>query len=65
LSLEKIHYNSTVGVIYYPFVEKILACFLNAALLYPIKTVRLNQFILMGAIDTSYMTTYALLVPLT
>ncbi len=29
---------------YYPFVEKILACFPNAALLYHVNIVRLNQF---------------------
>ncbi len=29
---------------YYPSVEKILACFSNAALLYHVNTVRLNQF---------------------
>ncbi len=36
--------NSRVGVMYYPSVEKILACFPNAALLYQVNTVRLNQF---------------------
>ncbi len=30
---------------YYPSVEKILTCFPNAALLYQVNTVRLNQFI--------------------
>ncbi len=54
-----------MGVMYFPFVVIFLACFLIVALLYPIKTVRLNQFILMGAQDTRYVTTYALLVPLT
>jgi hypothetical protein len=49
---------------YYPFVEGILACSPNAGLLYHVNTVRLNQFN-MGAIDTRYRTTYALLVPLT
>jgi len=37
-------HNSAVGVMYYPFVEEILACFPNAALLYHVNTVRLNQF---------------------
>jgi hypothetical protein len=33
-SIDKIDHNSRVGVMYYPSVEKILACFPNAALLY-------------------------------
>jgi hypothetical protein len=44
LSLDKIDDNCTVGVMYYPFVEMILACFPYAALLYRVNTVRLNQF---------------------
>ncbi len=44
MSLDKIDHNNTVGVMYYPFVEKILAFFPNAALLYHVNNVRLNQF---------------------
>jgi hypothetical protein len=44
ISIDKIDHNSRVGVMYYPSVEKILACFPNAALLYQVSTVRLNQF---------------------
>jgi hypothetical protein len=62
ISIDKIDQNSRVGVMFYPSVEKILACFPNAALLYQVNTVRLTS--LMGAIDTIYTTTYALLVPL-
>jgi hypothetical protein len=55
LSIDKIDPNSRVGVVYYPFLETILACFLKAALLYPVKTVTLNRFILILAIDMGYM----------
>jgi hypothetical protein len=44
ISIDKTDHNSRVGVMYYLSVEKILACFPNAALLYQVNTVRLNQF---------------------
>jgi hypothetical protein len=44
ITIDKIDHNSRVGVMYYPSVENILACFPNAALLYHVNTVRLNQF---------------------
>ncbi len=43
ISIDKIDHNSRVGVMYYPSVDKILACLPNAALLYQVNTVRLNQ----------------------
>jgi hypothetical protein len=43
ISIDKIDHNNRVGVMYYPSVEKILACFPNAALLYQVNTVRLKD----------------------